>query len=94
MRRFLPVIPLILSTSVAHAEERTVTFVVENMTCALCPITVRTAMEGVTGVKEVEVDFDSKTAVVVFDDEQATAQDIAEASRQAGYPAAARDAND
>ncbi len=94
MRRLLSLMLVMLSASVAHAEERTVTFVVENMTCALCPITVRTAMEGVTGVKEVEVDFDSKTAVVVFDDEQATAQDIAEASRQAGYPAAARDAND
>ena len=29
------------------AAERTVTFAVENMTCALCPITVKRAMQGV-----------------------------------------------
>jgi mercuric ion binding protein len=88
MLRFLFLLPLLLSASIAVAAERTVTLAVENMTCALCPITVRTAIEHVTGVKDVEVDFETKTAVVVFDDAEATVQDIAEASRQAGYPAA------
>jgi periplasmic mercuric ion binding protein len=87
MIRFLALLPLLLSASVAAAAERTVTLAVENMTCALCPITVRTAIEGVIGVKDVQVDFATKTAVVVFDDAEATVQDIAEASRQAGYPA-------
>lgn len=87
MPRFLIALPLLLSASVAVAAERTVTLNVENMTCALCPITVRTAIEHVPGVKKVQVDLDSKTAVVVFDDAEATAQDIAEASRQAGFPA-------
>lgn len=87
MLRFLVLLPLLLSASIASAAERTVTLAVENMTCALCPITVRTAIEHVTGVKDVEVDFETKTAVVVFDDAEATVQDIAEASRQAGYPA-------
>lgn len=87
MLRFLALLPLLLSASVAVAAERTVTLAVENMTCALCPITVRTAIERVTGVKDVQVDFETSTAVVVFDDADATVQDIAEASRQAGYPA-------
>lgn len=87
MLRFLVLLPLFLSAPVAVAAERTVTLAVENMTCALCPITVRTAIERVTGVKDVQVDFETKTAVVVFDDADATVQDIAEASRQAGYPA-------
>jgi mercuric ion binding protein len=87
MLRFLVLLPLLLSASVAAAGERTVTLTVEKMTCALCPITVRTAIEHVAGVKNVQVDFDSKTAVVVFDDAEATVQDIADASRQAGYPA-------
>jgi mercuric ion binding protein len=68
-----------------------VTLAVENMTCALCPITVRTAIENVTGVKDVQVDFESKTAVVVFDDAEATVHDLAQASRQAGYPAAIKE---
>lgn len=87
MLRFLALLLLLPSASVAAAAERTVTLAVENMTCALCPITVRTAIERVTGVKDVQVDFETKTAVVVFDDADATVQDIAEASRQAGYPA-------
>jgi mercuric ion binding protein len=87
MLRLLVLFPLLLSASIAAAAERTVTLTVENMTCALCPITVRTAIERVTGVKDVQVDFESKTAVVVFDDAQAKVEDIAEASRQAGFPA-------
>jgi periplasmic mercuric ion binding protein len=87
MLRFLAPLPLLLFAWVAAAAERTVALAVENMTCALCPVTVRTAIERVPGVKDVQVDFETKTAVVVFDDADATVQDIAEASRQAGYPA-------
>ncbi len=87
MLRFLALLPLLLSASAAAAAARTVTLAVENMTCALCPITVRTAIERVAGVKDVQVDIETKTAVVVFDDAEATDQDIAKASRQAGYPA-------
>jgi len=39
------------------AAEQTVTFAVDNMTCALCPVTVKRAMEGVAGVRAVEIDF-------------------------------------
>jgi periplasmic mercuric ion binding protein len=91
MLRFLILLPLLLSASIAAAAERAVTLTVENMTCALCPITVRTAIEHVAGVKDVQVDFESKTAVVVFDDAQATVQDVAEASREVGYPAAVKE---
>lgn len=71
----------------AAAREQTVTFTVENMTCALCPVTVRKAMEGVAGVKSVAVDFKAKTAAVVFDPSAVSAADIATASTNAGYPA-------
>jgi len=63
------------------------TFVIENMTCASCPITVRLAMEGVAGVKSVKVDFEAKTATVVYDPASATVAAIAAASTNAGYPA-------
>lgn len=66
---------------------RTATFDVENMTCALCPITVRKAMAAVPGVSKVEVDFESKTATVAFDPAAASSADIAAASTNAGYPA-------
>ncbi|MEX2124948.1 MAG: heavy metal-associated domain-containing protein [Woeseia sp.] len=69
------------------AAEQTVTFAVEKMTCAACPITVRKAMEKVEGVKSVSVDFDAKTANVVFDPTIATPEQIGAASTKAGYPA-------
>lgn len=69
------------------ASERTTTFAVENMTCALCPFTVEKAMRGVDGVKDMTVNFESKTATVVFEDSKTNTGVIAEASFNAGYPA-------
>lgn len=69
--------------------ERMTTFAVKNMTCPLCPITVRKAMEHVHGVTSVKVDFGAKTATVVYNPAVANIKAIAEASMAAGYPAAA-----
>jgi mercuric ion binding protein len=71
----------------ATQENKTLSFAIENMTCAICPITVRKAMEQVSGVEEVKVDFEAKTATVIFDPTLATAEAIAAASTNAGYPA-------
>lgn len=69
------------------AAEQTVTFAVDNMTCALCPITVKRAMEGVEGVRTVEIDFEARTATVVLDPSVTNAAAISSASANAGYPA-------
>jgi len=69
------------------AAKQTVTFAIEKMTCAVCPITARKAMERVEGVKSVAVDFDAKTATVVFDPAVTTPDQIGAASANAGYPA-------
>lgn len=66
---------------------RSASFVVEHMTCATCPITVRTALSRVAGVRSVEVDFATKRATVIYDPEIATLEAIAAASTNAGYPA-------
>ena len=63
------------------------TFAVENMTCPACPFIVKKAMARVDGVKSVTVDFDAKTATAVFDPTLTTAQEIATASADVGYPA-------
>lgn len=65
------------------------TFAIENMTCALCPLTVRKALAGVAGVKSVIVDFNRKTATVGFDPAVTDAIAIGNASTNAGYPATA-----
>lgn len=69
------------------ALERSTRFSIANMTCILCPITVKSAISRVPGVIAVEVDADLRQATVRYDDAQATAADIAAASTNAGYPA-------
>lgn len=71
----------------APAAEKTTTFAIKNMTCPLCPVTVRKAMEHVPGVKTVKVDFGAKTATVVYNPAAASTGKIAKASTDAGYPA-------
>ncbi len=71
----------------AEASEATAQFSIENMTCATCPISVRKAMKRVDGVKSVEVDFETKIATVVYDPGLTTADEIAAASTDVGYPA-------
>lgn len=77
------------SAQAAAAEQRQI-FTIENMTCALCPVTVKKAMEGVSGVKSVVIDFEAKTATVTFDATATTIEAIAAASTNAGYPATAK----
>jgi mercuric ion binding protein len=84
---FITFVAASLLSSAGSAGERVVTLAVENMTCALCPITVRRAIEAVPGVASVEVDLATKTAIVTFDDEASTVAELTAASANAGYPA-------
>ncbi len=63
------------------------TFYVENMTCALCPVTVKAAMSAVKGVSDVEIDFLARTARVIYDPSLVSIDEIGSASAAAGYPA-------
>jgi periplasmic mercuric ion binding protein len=75
-----------LTSGAALAASRTVTLDVQNMTCAVCPITVKKALEHVSGVQQVTVNYASKTAIIEFDDTVATADKLTEATKNAGYP--------
>lgn len=77
----------VMTASTAFAGERTITFTVDNMTCASCPYIVKSSMEGVPGVAKVAVSFRAKTATVIFDDAKTNPDAIATASVNAGYPA-------
>jgi len=79
-----------LSIQSAWAGEKTITLDVHNMTCALCPITVSTAIKTIPGVRSVEVSVEDKSATVVFDDDASNIASIAQASTNAGYPASQR----
>ena len=90
---------LSLSSSVlwmpaAHAEttvtqpnrQQTVTLNIENMTCAMCTVTIKKALQKVEGVQEVAVDYDSKTAVITFDGKKTDSAALIKATTDAGYP--------
>lgn len=89
-------LPALASTALAQTAAQAspalaeTTFYIENMTCALCPVTVKAAMSAVKGVRSVEIDFLARAAHVVFDPSLTNTASIAFASEQAGYPAATR----
>lgn len=76
-----------VSVSPALAGDQTVTLAVEKMYCAACPLTVKTAIKKVSGVKDAKVDYQKKQAVVTFDPIKTTAEAVAAASTNVGYPA-------
>lgn len=72
----------------ARAEERTVTLTVENMTCSLCPATVRKALQAVDGVHETNISLEEKKAVITFDDDQTDIETLITTTTNAGFPSA------
>jgi mercuric ion binding protein len=51
-----------------------------------CPITVKKALEKVSGVTSATVDFDKKTASVTFDPDKASPARLVKATSDAGHP--------
>jgi mercuric ion binding protein len=87
MRFHILVLSAFLFVDQAFPAERRATFVVPDMTCSLCPVTVEIAMGQVAGVKSVTTELSTKLAIVVFDDARASAEQLSLASANAGYPA-------
>jgi periplasmic mercuric ion binding protein len=76
-----------------QTSSQSVTLDMQNMTCALCKITIKKALKGVEGVQKVNVDFDSKTASVVFNPQKTSIDALIKATTNVGYPATVRQAN-
>ena len=77
---------LVLASAPAWAAMQTVTLNVPGMTCPVCPITVKKALQKVSGVSQVEVSYEKKAAVVTFDDAKTTTESLLKATENAGYP--------
>ena len=78
MRKLLMALWVAGPLTVLAASPQTVTLVVQNMTCELCPITV-------PGVSAVKVNFDKKTATVTYDADLAPSEALTKATTNAGY---------
>lgn len=70
----------------AWAATQTATLSVPGMTCAACPITVKKALSKVEGVSQVDVIFEKREAMVIFDDAKTSASALTQATENAGYP--------
>jgi mercuric ion binding protein len=78
----------LFAASTAFANEQTVTLAVKNMDCATCPYTVRVSLRAVSGVKNVVVSMENKTAVVTYDDSKTDLKALTAATTNVGYPSA------
>jgi mercuric ion binding protein len=72
------------------AATQTVTLSVPGMTCSACPITVKKAISKVEGVSKVDVTFETREAVVTFDDAKTSVQKLTKATEDAGYPSSVK----
>ena len=89
--RWLRVLTSVLMLSVTPAfgaATQTVVLDVQNMTCELCPITVKKSLEQVPGVASAKVDLDKRTATVQFDPDKAAPTALVKATTNAGFPSA------
>jgi periplasmic mercuric ion binding protein len=84
---FAPLLILaVFMASNVMAANQSVMIEVQDMTCSVCPLTVKKALNNVTGVQQVVIDYDSKIATVTFDDAVTTTAKLTEATTNAGYP--------
>lgn len=78
---------MLLAAHGASAAERTVTLKVDNLFCATCPYIVKQVLSRISGVTEVEVSYQEKTAVVTFDDRKTDVAALMAATAGTGFPA-------
>jgi mercuric ion binding protein len=71
----------------AQAASRTVTLVLEGMYCAMCPVTIKTALDFADGVDEVKVTRDPDEAVIRYDDAKTGPAKLIEVVKKSGYGA-------
>jgi mercuric ion binding protein len=82
----LALIAMLCATPFALARPQTVKLNVPTMDCATCPITIRAALAKVPGVSTVQVSYEKREAVIVYDDAQASVADLKKATEDVGYP--------
>ena len=85
-RSFFVAIAMSMPLATLAATPQTAVLDVQNMSCAVCPITVKKSLQKVPGVSDANVDFDKKTVTVKFDADKATTAALVKATTDAGFP--------
>ena len=86
MKKLFASLAFVAVVAPVWAATQTVTLSVPGMTCAACPITVKKAISKVEGVSKVDVTFETREAVVTFDDAKTNVPALTKATADAGYP--------
>ena len=86
MRKLLATLLIALPVTAFAATPQTAVLDVQNMTCSMCSITIRKALEKVPGVIDAKVDYDHKTATVKYDPDKASPSALVKATTNAGFP--------
>lgn len=86
MRKLLASLLIGLPMATFAATPQTAVLDVQNMTCSMCSITIRKALEKVPGVINAKVDYDHKTATVKYDPDKASPPALVKATTNAGFP--------
>lgn len=87
---FVMLVVTLMPLAAFSATPQTAVLDVQNMTCNLCPITVKKSLEKVPGVSQARIDFEKKTATVTFDADKTGSPALIKATTDAGYPSAVR----
>jgi mercuric ion binding protein len=91
MRRWrISLLLLACAWPAAAGEPKRLVLEVPSMNCALCPLTVRKALERLPGVIEARATYAPKRAEVTYDPDKVTPEALAKAVSDAGYPARIR----
>ncbi len=77
---------LLYANDSSEAAEKSVTLIVEKMTCVSCPYIVKKSLTQTEGVKSAEVVFDEKKAIVVFDESKTSVEQLIAATTDVGFP--------
>jgi len=70
----------------AWAKSQTISLTIPTMDCSTCPITIKAALKRVPGVSSAKVSYARREAVVVFDNEKTSLDELKKATTEAGYP--------
>lgn len=86
MRRLFVALMLGMPFAAYASTPETAVLDVQNMTCSLCSVTIRRALEKVPGVIDAKIDYDHKTAIVKYDGEKTNPSALVKATTNAGFP--------
>jgi len=86
VRKLLASLLIVLPLAAFAATPQTAVLDVQNMTCSMCSITIRKALQKVPGVIAAKVDYDHKTATVKYDPDKASPPALVKATTNAGFP--------